>query len=318
LHGPRDVANENANGPRERRGFIILAALFLSALLVFNLDLVVDWTRDYVDVVALVERTNGIRRGSAVVVEGVDAGRVTDIGFVGHGDSAVVAVDLRLEARARSLVRAGSDVYTAKRRFIGEPVVRIAAGDPRAPAIEDGDTLRGASRPTLEALIDRGSTFPAALDSLTRTLAGLQDLVADRRPELATLTERLGEVTASAGELTRRLEGGSVGRMMDDPELASRVAALQDRLAALGAAVDTARSRYGEAGLGEPLGSLARRSQRLGDRLAALHERLEHGDGVLGRLQRDSALAVAVGGVQAQIDTLMTDALSLAARMLLP
>ncbi len=312
------MSNQTENGRRERRGYLILAVLALSALLIFNLDVIVDWTRGYVDIVAVVGETSGIRKGSSVWVGGVEAGRVRDLAFIGQGDSSAVAVDVRLEDRALALVRHGSDVYTTKRRFIGEPIVRIEAGDPAAPPVEDGDTLRGGSRASLDELIRRGKVFPSALDSLTDTLERLQGLVEGRRPDLATLAERLAAATDEATRLSRRLEGGTVDRLMADPRLGERITGLRHRLADLGAAVDSAGRRAGDAGLGTRLDSLDRRRQRLAAELAVLQDRLDTGSGTLGRMRRDSALAVAMGGVRAQIDSLMAEALTLATRMLLP
>ncbi|NIQ53408.1 MAG: MCE family protein, partial [Gammaproteobacteria bacterium] len=240
------MSNQTENGRRERRGYLILAVLALSALLIFNLDVIVDWTRGYVDIVAVVGETSGIRKGSSVWVGGVEAGRVRDLAFIGQGDSSAVAVDVRLEDRALALVRHGSDVYTTKRRFIGEPIVRIEAGDPAAPPVEDGDTLRGGSRASLDELIRRGKVFPSALDSLTDTLERLQGLVEGRRPDLATLAERLAAATDEATRLSRRLEGGTVDRLMADPRLGERITGLRHRLADLGAAVDSAGRRAGD------------------------------------------------------------------------
>ncbi len=52
--------------------------------------------------------------------------------------------------------------------------------------------------------------------------------------------------------------------------------------------------------------------------MTALEQRLAEGGGMMSRVARDSALAVAVAGVQAQIDSLRAEGMGFALRMLTP
>ena len=308
---------ENSDERRERRGYAILAGLLLAGLLIFNLDVIVDWTRGYIDVVALVSRTNGVRSGSPVWIEGIEAGRVTGIAFAGHGDSALIALDLRMEARVRPLIRRGSGATTAKRRVIGQPYVRIDAGPGDAAPLEEGDTIRPADPIDLDDLIARGKHYPASLDSLTTAVREVQRLAERRQPRVALLASRVDETLESAAELGETLSGGSLGQLLADPALPARVQRLQERLDQLAAAADSL-GRWSEPELTAGIPPLMERADRLGEDLARLQHHLEQDRGTLARLQRDSALAVAVRGVQAQIDSLRAEGLSIGLRMLLP
>jgi len=324
------VKNDNSS-VRVRRGFAYLAGLIFTGVVVFNLDVVVDMFRGHIEVVAIVTETNDVRPGASVWVEGVEVGRVRSMGLVdpatlagmadrlGPDDQAAIALHLRLEERVHDVVRQGSRAYTARQRVIGAPTVRIEAGPPEAPPVEPGDTLYPVDRPTVEGLIEMGKTFPAALDSLLVGVQTLNSLADDRGPGLDRVMDRITVVNEEAGTLAADLEGGSVGRWLADPELGQRVESLQRRVAALGEAGQSLQ-RYsaGDGDLARSGAALMARAERLGAALDALQARLDEGDGMLTRAARDSALAVAISGVRAQVDSLRAEGMGFALRMITP
>lgn len=316
---------------RARRGFAILAALLLAAILVFNLDVVVDWFHGYVDVVAIVTETSDVRVGGTVWVEGVEVGRVDAMALVDPAtltamadrlvpeQRAAVALHLRIEDRARAVVRKGSQAYTTRERVVGAPVVRIEAGPPGAPPVESGDTLYPADRPSIERLVERGKAFPATLDSLLTGVRELNRLAAARQPGLDRVMDRLTVVTEEATALQATFAGGSLGRWLADPEMGRRVRALQGRVAELSEAAGSLQRYADEDGeLRRSAAALSERADRLAAAVAGLEQRLAEGDGMMSRVARDSALAVAVAGVQAQIDSLRAEGTGFALRMLTP
>lgn len=308
---------QNNDERRVRHGYAILAGLLLAAAMVFYLDAIVDRFRGYVDVVALVRETSGVRVGSPVWIAGIEAGRVTDVGFAPHGDSALITIDARLEARVRPLLRRGSLAYTTRQRFIGRPMVRIETGPADGAPLEDGDTIGPAEQVDLQAILARGQAFPETLDSLHTALREVRELAELRHPRLVPLADRLATTAEAAGALSADLEEGSLGRLLGDPELGRRIQGLDGQLAAL---TEAGRSlgRYSEGELGRRVPELLDRAAALGEDLARLQAALETPRGTLPRLQQDSALALAIRGVTAQIDSLRAEALSMGIRMLIP
>lgn len=294
-----------------------MAALLIAAVLIFNIDVVADWFRGYVDVVAVVSETSGVRVGSPVIVEGVDAGRVTGVGVVELGGRGAVAFDVRLEDRVRSVVRAGSQASTMRQRFVGEPRVVITAGPAGSPPVESGDTLYPARPLTLDTLLERGKAIVPALDSLRVVMAELERLASDRRPEMEQLVSRLAVATEEAGALRADLEEGSLGRWLRDPTLGERIDQLGVRVASLSEATGRLQ-RFGDPEMRRSVAAVGERADRLAAALEELEEGLAAGDGALGRMQRDSAIAVAIGAVQAQIDSLRAEGLGFALRMFRP
>jgi ABC-type transporter Mla subunit MlaD len=304
----------------QRRGYILLGVVVVAALLIFNLQPLLEATRRTVTVVALVHDAPDVKAGTDVWVEGVRMGRVRNVNLVKREDSVLVALDLVLDREARALVTPSSDVRASRRRFIAEPVVRVFAGSPHDPPLQAGDTLRGRLRLGPTDLLARAEGLGPALDSVMDAARRLQQELERREPAIRRLAGQFEATTAAATALTTQLEAGSVGRMLDgDTGLPAHMAGLRQRLGELRDATDQLAVRYSPDGpLGAEFRGLADRTRALESTLDSLGERIGTGHGFIGRMQADSALGVAVRGVQMQIDSLMEEAFSIALRMFLP
>ncbi|MFW5950585.1 MAG: MlaD family protein [Gemmatimonadota bacterium] len=309
---------DEARRHRTRRGYALIAGIVLTALLIFNADTLADRFRGYIDLVALVPETTGVRVGSPVTVGGIEAGRVTAIDLAGDAD-VPVAVRIRVRERVRSALREGSRAETAKRRFIGEPTVQVTVGRPDGALLQPGDTILPTGAPALDLLIAQGKELPSALDTLNALLRQLEEVAGQRRSQLATLTDRLDRATAEADRLRARFEfeGGTLTRLLNDPELPGRLARLQDRFAAVAEAADSA-GRYAEGELPARLARVTNRADRVSRALGELSERLEGSGGILVRARRDTAVQRALAEVMVQIDSLRAEGVGFALRMLLP
>lgn len=310
-----------------------MAALLLAAVLIFNVDAVMELTANRLDLVALVPRAEGVSVGSPVWVAGLKSGHVTRVGFAGFvpgggRDTTFLAVHVRLERDADRVITRTSDVRTSRVRFIAQPIVEIDPGPPGDPPVQSGDTIRGRAHPDPLDLLEEAAAIPAGLDSLVRQVRRVQDLADQRRPEIERLARQLAATTTTAAELSTELQGGSLSRLLDPQHgLPPRVAALQARLEQLRTAAERVVQRYGAgaddgsqetAGMSAAVGDLLRRLEGTSRQLGALQARLDAGHGFIPRASQDSALQVAVRGVQAQIDSLTAEAASIGLRMLLP
>lgn len=296
--------------------------LVVAAILVFNLQAIIDLMRPQLDVVALVTDAPGVRVGTEVWAEGVKIGRVKDVVITKRQDRAYVSMDLRLDPRAVAIVTAESDVLASRQRFIGDPIIRIFAGAPGDPPLRPGDTIVGKPRPTPQELLDQAMTFPATLDSLMDAARLVQARFEARKPRMEQMGDELRSVADAASALASELETGSLGRMLDDRAgLPARIRALRLRVRDLGEASRHMAERYSldtDDGLAAHLDRLNRRARDVEAALARLQARMEEGEGFVARIQADTALQVAVRGIQLQLDSLMAEAHSIALRMFLP
>lgn len=322
------VPKSTSETRREWGGYGIIAGLVIAIALIVNFPRVVDRFSDRYDLVVLLPQAGGVRPGTPVEVAGMEAGVVTAVEMLtvrrplAGGDTAGVALHVRLEESTRAVIRADSPVQAGARRMIGEELIRIEPGSAWAPTVDDGDTLLAVPRSSAREVLSAAESFPATLDSLMLSGREIAALVEARRSDLSRLESRSAAALEEAGALLAGLEGGSIGRLLSDPAVPARIGSLRATVAELSAAIDTALTRYtGDdpgASLAPALERLSRRSERLRTELALLQERIEEGDGMLGRMRRDSALAVALTGVQAQVDTLRAEAMSIVKRMFLP
>jgi hypothetical protein len=320
LHQRPSVATPDRESGPARRGYLLLAAVVVAALGIFNLERIVDAVRPKLAVLALVSDAPDVRVGTDVWVEGVRMGRVKQVTLAKEGDSTLVGLTLRLDRQARELVTRSSDVRVSRRRFIAEPVVRVFAGSPEDPPLEPGDTLRGQPRPGPAELMARVEALAPAVDSVLGAAVDIQARIHARAPAFQNLAAQMDAAGAAARTLTAQSEAGSLGRMLDrETGMPAQVGALRQRLAALGDATDQLVARYSADGpLGSDVRGLGNRLRSLEEALTDLETRIEDGGGFLGRVEADSALEVAVRGVRLQIDSLMAEAHSIALRMFLP
>lgn len=322
------MPKSNSESRREWRGYGIIAGLVIAIALIVNFPRVVDVFSERYDVVVLLPQAGGVRPGTPVEVAGIEAGMVTTVEMLTvrrplpGGDTAGVAVHVRLEETTRAVIRSDSPVQAGARRVIGEEIIRIDPGSAGGARVSDGDTLLAVPASSARDVMAAAATLPATLDSLMSSGREIAALVESRRSDLTRLELRIAAALDEAGTLSAGLEHGTLGRLLSDPAVPARIDALRATVGGLSAAIDTAVTRYTgdetDASLGPALDRLSRRSEVLRADLALLQQRIDEGEGMLGRMRRDSALAVAITGVRAQVDTLRAEAMSIVKRMFLP
>jgi hypothetical protein len=298
----------------------MIALLIAGAIVIFNLQPLVDLTRRTIDVVAVIGDAPGVQVGTEVWVEGVKVGRVKNVALMTNRDTTLVALDLRMQRAAVAVVTASSDVRASRRRFIAEPVVRVFAGSPADPLLQPGDTLRGQPRLSGGELIAMVEALAPTMDSVLQEARLLQLRFDERQPAFQELAARIQAATAAVTTLSAQAETGTLGWMLDgDRGLPAHMDALRARMADVNAAADEMVRRYGADGaLAAEIRGLGERARAVDAALAGIEERMEARGGFLWRIQADTAIQVAVHGVSLQIDSLRAEAASIGLRMLLP
>ncbi len=299
----------------------MIGVLVLSAVLIVNLDAIQELFRDHLEIVALVPEAPAVRIGSPVLLEGVPVGRVTRIGFQKAGDSAAIALRLRLEGRAGAVLRADSRARATRQRFVGQPVVALTAGHDSAAVLRDGDTLAAHDLPSLDTILARGRALSAGVHSVLADTGAVHALVSARVPELQRLGAALSALDREAGALSGGLRSGAMKRAWGEGEVLDRLHAVRRDLEAVDTALAAAAARFDpgrSGGLREPLLDLGRQATELGVSVDSLQDRLRSGTGIVARIQRDSALLHAVQRLRAQVDSMVANASGLAVRMFLP
>ncbi len=306
-------------------GLVLVAALTVTVLgALFLRDF--DWRGDLVAIEALVEEAGQLRLGNAVKVRGVEIGRVDQILVEPSGEA------IRVLMRVTSSVTLPPDpvVLLAPESMFGDWQAQIVSRSafPRYAFFDvgDEDALPGYALPDLSrltaaadeiaenltVLTDRvelafteetALNMKAAIDNIQDVSEGLSALVTQQAESFARLT---GEIQSSAeefgsaaraargsfDEFNRLLAEGSADTMVVDARTAIRN--LRDATGRLGETADQ-------------LDSAIRMADTAFVRFDRLGRRLEAGEGTVGRLFADSALAVRAESALVELNALLQD-----------
>lgn len=308
-------------GQQERRtwiGLAWIAGLLTLALLIFFADRVRQALKDTTSVVVLMPNAPNISPGDPVRVAGLTAGRVKKVDFaaLSRDTTARMAATVEIADDAFRRLRVGTTAVMVSPVPMADPLIDIIPTERPGPQISPGDTLRGAARTELWDVRNRVVNVAVRLDSL---MAAVDSMQAAAGP--GGLGPRVGRVMASA-EAARAEASTLAASIRASPlpgALQTTPAAVADIRLRLGEITSAFRERASRfdtitTGVGADTVALSVRFRRLAGRgeqiqanLAEIQRMMNEGQGLPGRMARDSALEVAMRGVQAQIDSLIAD-----------
>jgi len=236
----------------------------------------------------------GLGVGTKVTIAGMEVGQVTEVVLT---DDRRVRVGLNVESTYAGHVRTDS-VGSAAMTLSGK-VVRIEAGSPDSPALEDGGTLvSGSNFDVLRALenmdlVDNIERLEAILIDLNE-LAGQMNLGDGRLPEtvegLLQLVEDLQEGRGTVGRLLKDEATlneitdaiGAIDRMAGSVE--SAAGALRETTPGLDEAAGAVVSSAGS--IGEASTALTQTATSVDDSASKLADSLQRLDAGLGEMER--------------------------------
>ncbi|GAC1648487.1 MAG: hypothetical protein NVS4B3_04120 [Gemmatimonadaceae bacterium] len=259
----------------------------------------------------------GIMRGTDVVLGGVRIGRVADIHFrsatVDTSSRVIVAFDIMAAARD-NLRRDSYAQIRTNGSLIGNPVVYLTAGSPRAAVLAPGDTVRAKIQGDLEgvtsrfargardfpAIIGNVKTLNAELGAVQGALGALGAETPDSRgTPLAAMRYRLSQFTRATFS-----GNGTVGLILRDTALAARAETVmqeaQTLLRVAGSGGPLARARRDTAFL--------RSLQSAQDEVTLVRRLLDEPRGTAGRVIHDRAVSDELARLERQLGDLIADA----------
>ncbi|HEX6536879.1 MAG TPA: MlaD family protein [Gemmatimonadaceae bacterium] len=278
-------------------GALILAALAVLVIAVVKLGEAANLFARRYDLVTFLPNANGLREGGSVTVAGHLAGVVKRIDLLpADGDTTRnLRVVMELDENVRPLVRADSRVKLKSLGLLGDKVLDITPGTPRAEVLAVGDTIPNVPSLDYEAVIEQASGAVGDLVELTHDLHAITggivrgegtmgQLVTNR-----TLYDQLTTSMTSLNRVLARMQNptGTFGRLMDDPTL-------YDHMTSVTAQLDTVlrlvRSRQGTLGRLMADDTLYVRMLGATTRADSLLRMLTSGDGFAARMLTDQTL----------------------------
>jgi phospholipid/cholesterol/gamma-HCH transport system substrate-binding protein len=236
------------------------------------------------DVVVMLESGGGLKRGDRVTLQGVNVGSVRSVALNGpQGVSAVLRLndDLPLPADTRASVI--GDVF-------GAHTVELQPGTAMVK-LEKGDTLRGMNAPALaEAATQLSATARNVLIRADSLLS--PEAVRDIHATTAILPGSAEQLRAAFIEL--RLAAAALKRTTESLDQAKTGPALS---AAIGRIDESARA----------MSAVAAQMERSLGPLQSVFNKVDQGQGTLGKLVNDTSLYAELHGAARELRVLATD-----------
>jgi phospholipid/cholesterol/gamma-HCH transport system substrate-binding protein len=297
--GPRRLTDEEllaavpsgTGGKEAKVGFFVLLGLVSFVIVLFWMTDPATLRGRYM-LVTTVDHAGGVRAGDPVQMQGVNIGRVNGFRMIGPG-----RVDITLEIEGEWRVPRGSRVVMGEAGLFGGRTLEIVRGE-SSDFYAEGDTLagQGASGSGLLGSVDeltaQAGSVLSAIDSLLtpETIGNVQGSARELEGLLTELSAVIGEQRTTIARLTESLARSAEGleqAAAAGPDVARAVARADSTMAILAAAstnVDAATTS-----------------------LRSLLERMDTGEGTLGRLATDDALYVNLNAAAESMAALLQD-----------
>lgn len=273
---------------KTKRNVVALGALTIIAVGIFFWGLYYllgsPLVRGGMDVVVALPNGGGMKRGDRVTLQGVEIGSVKDIELQGRrGVTAVLRLNSSMPLPADTRATVTGDVF-------GAHTIELIPGD-AVVKLEKGDTIRGMAAPALaDAAVELSAQARDVLNRATTLLS--PEAVADMHATAAVLPGSAEQLRAAFNEL--RLASAALRRTAEGLEEAETGQQLN---AAIGRVDESARA----------LTSVAASMERSLGSLQSVFDKIDRGDGTLGRLVNDTSLYSNLNGAARDIRSLAAD-----------
>lgn len=308
------MSNQHRQSEGATWGWAVLITIFVAVVVIFNLDRLVELTRQRHLVVGVFPTGGAVRPGTRVWLAGRDIGRVrtVEIEPVGDRREPGLVVRMRVIRAAGELIRRDSRLGLGPPAPMADPVVKITPGTAAAPVIGESDTLWALPPVTLGDVMDRTTEFLVRLDTMLSEAQTLEPPLRVRERVLRRLEVNYDAAARDLESLADALETSPL-RELSDPAFRRRLDRIAESTGGIAERANELMATYGDdspdgRAIRTTLRSVRDRMRGLGVSFEQLRADLDHPNSTLSRLQRDSALSVAARGVQAQIDSLVAEA----------
>jgi phospholipid/cholesterol/gamma-HCH transport system substrate-binding protein len=271
-----------------KRNVVALGALTVLAVILFVFGLYYllgsPLLKGGMDVIVMLESGGGLKRGDRVTLQGVNVGAVRSVQLNGpQGVSAVLRLNDEIPLPADTRASVIGDVF-------GAHTVELKPGTAMVK-LEKGDTIRGVNEPALAetatALSATARNVLIRADSLLSPQA-----VADIHATTSILPGSAEQLRAAFVEL--RLAAAALKRTTQSLDQAQTGPALA---AAIGRIDESARA----------MSAVATQMERSLGPLQSVFEKVDRGQGTLGRLVNDTSLYTELNGAARELRALATD-----------
>ncbi len=291
----------------------MLAASIVLAVLIFLMTGEVGLFTKKIRLRAYFENAGGLRVGAPVRLEGVDIGNVVMIRVIGGKPLTPVEVTMKISSRYHDLLHKDSLAVLSTAGVLGETFVDISSKTAKERPAEDGDVLQTQDRPDIQDMVRASQGTLQNIDVLIRRLDRIVSTIESGQGSVGKLINdpqlynRLNQTLAEIQALTNQISSGkgSIGKLINDQELYDKLNASISKVDRMVDEIDKGQGTIGklmkDPGLyNEAHQTIAKANQLMSD--------VNAGKGALGKFAHDEEFA-------RKLDDSITKLNSLLARM---
>ncbi len=250
---------------------------------------------------AVYGQINGIQTASAIMINGVKVGTVTDIEFDPSVDKNVY---IQLTIQCKFKIPVDSEAKIANNGIMGGKVINISLGESTKyldsgeyiPSVEDVDLFKSASSEfeSLKGKLDELN------NEMTRTLSNINTLLEGNNESMSNMFENLSAISTNLNVLLDSRKG-DLGRMIGGfAEFSESLGNNSERMDSIMMNMAAISGQLNDANVGEALGNTI---NELNNTLAALNST----EGSVGKLMNDEQLYDNLVSTAANLDSLFID-----------
>jgi phospholipid/cholesterol/gamma-HCH transport system substrate-binding protein len=280
-----------------RVGSLIVVALVLLVVAISKLGEAANLFTSRYELVALLPSAAGLREGGSVTVAGQLAGIVKRIEFLPpDGDTTRnLKVTVEIDQQIQPQIREDSEAKLRTMGLLGDKVLDIRPGTPRAAVLQAGDTVSVSPSLDYDEVLAQASGAVGDLVALTRDLRSITGGIVRGEGTMGqlltsrTVYDQLSTTLSRMNTVLARLErsDGTFGRLLDDPTLYHRVVSTTAQLDSLLVGL---RSQQGTLGRLMYDDSLYTRMVSASTRADSILSLLTAGNGFAARMLSDQQL----------------------------
>ena len=292
-----------------RVGITVLVASVTLAVLIFFMSGTVSPFSHKIIIKAYFENAAGLVKGAPVSLSGVNIGNVDRIGIVPGKPLTPVEVDMKVGTHYIRDLHKDSKATLATQGVLGATFVDIDSSHATGPQAQDGDVLPTTETPALQDVM---KATQGTIQKLNALLDQASDIVADiqngegsvgKLLEDPQLYNRMNSTVAELQKVTEQISGGkgSIGKLIYSDDMYNKIDDTVTRLNKLVGEIDSGQGSIGKF-IKDP--TLYNNANQTIAKANQLMTDINAGHGVLGKLAKDEEYAKKLDRITTNLETI--------------
>jgi phospholipid/cholesterol/gamma-HCH transport system substrate-binding protein len=292
-----------------RVGITVLVASITLAVLIFVMSGTVSPFSHKIVLRSYFQNAAGLVKGAPVRLAGVDIGNVDRLRVVSNRPKTPVEVVMKVSTRYVSDLHRDSKATLATAGVLGATFVDLDSSQAKGPQVKDGDELPTSETPDIQDVLKSTAGTIENLNVILRRVDDIVSAIQNGKGSVGKIIndpELYNRANATVAQLQRLMNQissgqGSIGKLLYSDELYSKI---DDSVGKLNKIVDEVNQGQGTAGklLKDP--TLYNNMNQTVAKLNSLMADIDAGRGTLGKLAKDQEYARKLDRITTNLETL--------------